>query len=209
MDTNEVMVDRSSDEEEEVDHDVLVEDAEEEIDIVDEADIVEENVEDEDTDIAEIEEEENEEQNDDVEIIEEVNQQRTPQEIFFPSATAANTTSFAPPLALKPLLPPPPPTSTISPKPLKFNLPPILPVDTPTTASSSSDVQRRTFVSKGGNVDVESVIEPESELEFRLLNWNKSKRLKFKPVAPERKIKKQRLFSLRPILNRILTHTHK
>ncbi|CAO3627611.1 unnamed protein product [Mucor hiemalis] len=54
-------------------------------------------------------------------------------------------------------------------------------------------------------VDVERDIEAESELEVRILNWNKSKRLKFEPVVPERRIKKQRLFSLSSILNRILS----
>lgn len=55
----------------------------------------------------------------------------------------------------------------------------------------------------GGNVDTESVIEPKNSLENSILNWNKNKRIKFKPVVPERQIKKQRLFTLSYIINRI------
>ena len=82
-------------------------------------------------------------------------------------------------------------------KPFKFVLPPI-----PTTASSSRNVQRRTLISEGGNVGIDNVLEPENDLEDNIVNWNANKRIVFKPVVPERRIKKQRLFNLSFLLNR-------
>jgi hypothetical protein len=52
------------------------------------------------------------------------------------------------------------------------------------------------------SVGTDNVLEPENDLEDNIVNWNANKRIVFKPVIPERRIKKQRLFNLSFLLNR-------
>lgn len=84
------------------------------------------------------------------------------------------------------------------------------PVSTTSTAVPQPDVQRRTSVSKGGNVDAKRYGSSEYDLEERIMNWNKNKKRRFKPVVPERNAnKKQRLLNIRQIVYNILNIKNK
>ncbi|KAK4517547.1 uncharacterized protein ATC70_000887 [Mucor velutinosus] len=67
--------------------------------------------------------------------------------------------------------------------------------NTATGSSSSSDVQGRTFVSKGGDVRVEGYSDSDLDLQDIIdrLNTNKNKKRRFKPRAPATRNIKQRL----------------
>ncbi|KAG1106818.1 hypothetical protein G6F42_016601 [Rhizopus arrhizus] len=71
-----------------------------------------------------------------------------------------------------------------------------LPTTTTTTnSSSSSDVQGRTFISKGGDVRVDTYSDSDLDLQdiIQRLNTNKNKKRRFKPRAPASRNIKQRL----------------